>query len=45
MTDDQADALWPLASKASDSHASLVPSSIAHDPLDDAGSNSGSLYC
>jgi hypothetical protein len=37
LTDDQADALWPLESAASDSLAALVPSSIAHDPPDDAG--------
>jgi hypothetical protein len=37
LTDDQADALWPLKSAASDSLAALVPSSIAHDPPDDAG--------
>jgi hypothetical protein len=37
MIDDQADALWPLVSAASDSLASLVPSSIARDPPDDVG--------
>jgi hypothetical protein len=37
LTNDQADALWPLVSAASDSLESLVPSSIAHDAADDAG--------
>jgi hypothetical protein len=37
LTHDQADALWPWVSAASDSLASLVPSSFAHDPPDDAG--------
>jgi hypothetical protein len=37
LTDDQVDVLWPLVSTASDLLASLVPSSIAHDPPDDAG--------
>jgi hypothetical protein len=37
LTDDQADALWPRVSGALDSLASLVPSSFAHNPLDDAG--------
>jgi hypothetical protein len=37
LTDDQADALWPLVSVASDSLTSLVPSSITHDPPNDAG--------
>jgi hypothetical protein len=37
LADEQADALWLLVSMASDSLASLVPSSIARDPLDDAG--------
>jgi hypothetical protein len=37
LTDDQADALWPLVSAASTSLASLVPSSIAHDPPSDVG--------
>jgi hypothetical protein len=32
LTDNQADALWPLGSAASDSLASLVPSSLAHNP-------------
>jgi hypothetical protein len=36
LTDDQVDALWPLVSAASDSLVSLVPSSIAHDPPNDA---------
>jgi hypothetical protein len=36
LIDDQADALWPLVSTASDSLASLVPSSFARDPPDDA---------
>jgi hypothetical protein len=35
LTDDQADALWPLVSMASDSLTSLVPSSIACYPPDD----------
>jgi hypothetical protein len=35
LSDDQADALWPLVSMASDSLVSLVPSSFACDPLDD----------
>jgi uncharacterized protein with NRDE domain len=34
LSDDQADALWPLVSVASDSLASLIPSSFAHDPPD-----------
>jgi hypothetical protein len=37
LTEDQADALWPLVSVASDSLASLVPSSIAHDSPDGVG--------
>jgi hypothetical protein len=37
LTDDQVDALWPLVSAALDSLVSLVPSSIAHDPPNDAG--------
>jgi hypothetical protein len=37
LIDDQADALWPLVSVASNSLASLVPSSFARDPPDDAG--------
>jgi hypothetical protein len=36
LTNDQADTLWPLVSAASDSLASLIPSSIALDPPDDA---------
>jgi hypothetical protein len=36
LTDDQADALWPLVSAASNSLASRVPSLIARDPPDDA---------
>jgi hypothetical protein len=36
LSDDQADALWPLVSMASDSLASLVPSSFASDPPEDA---------
>jgi hypothetical protein len=35
LSDDQADALWLLVSMASDSLASLVPSSLAHDSPDD----------
>jgi hypothetical protein len=35
LTDDQADSLWPLVSLASDSLASLVPSSIACNPPND----------
>jgi hypothetical protein len=31
LSDDQVDALWPLVSMVSDSLASLVPSSLAHD--------------
>jgi hypothetical protein len=34
LSDGQADALWPLVSVASDSLALLIPSSLAHDPLD-----------
>jgi hypothetical protein len=34
LSDDQADALWPLVSTASDSLVSLVPSSFARDSLD-----------
>jgi hypothetical protein len=37
LTDDQADALWPLVSAASNSLASLVPYSIARDPPHDVG--------
>jgi hypothetical protein len=37
LTEDQADALWPLVDVASDSLTSLIPSSVAHDPPDDAG--------
>jgi Ser/Thr protein kinase RdoA (MazF antagonist) len=36
LTDDQANALWPMVRAASDSLASLVPSLIARDPTDDA---------
>jgi hypothetical protein len=36
LSDDQADALWPLLSVASNSLASLVPSSFAHDPPSNA---------
>jgi hypothetical protein len=35
LSDDQANALWPLVSVASNSLSSLIPSSLAHDPLDD----------
>jgi hypothetical protein len=35
LSDDQADALWPLVSMASDLLALLVPSLFAHDPPDD----------
>jgi hypothetical protein len=35
MTDDEADALLPLVTVASDSLASLVPFLIAHDPPND----------
>jgi hypothetical protein len=35
LTNDQADALWPLVSAASDWLSSLVPSSIARDPPND----------
>jgi hypothetical protein len=35
LSDDQADALRPLVSVPSDSLASLVPSSFAHDPPND----------
>jgi hypothetical protein len=45
ITDDQADALWPLVTASSDSSASLVPSLFARDPPNDAGSSSGSLIC
>jgi hypothetical protein len=37
LTDNQADAIWPLVSAASDSLALLVPSLIARDPPDGAG--------
>jgi hypothetical protein len=37
LIDDQVNAPWPLVSAASYSLASLVPSSIAHDPPDDVG--------
>jgi hypothetical protein len=37
LTNDQADALWPMGSTDSDSLASLVPSSFAHDSPDDVG--------
>jgi hypothetical protein len=36
LSDDQVDALWPLVSAALDSLASLVPSSLARNPPDDA---------
>jgi hypothetical protein len=36
LCDDQADALWRLVSVALDWLASLIPSSFARDPLDDA---------
>jgi hypothetical protein len=36
QSDDRADALWPLVSMASDSLTSLVPSSLVHNPPDDA---------
>jgi hypothetical protein len=45
ITDDQADALWPLVTASSDSSALLVPSLFARDPPNDAGSSSGSLIC
>jgi hypothetical protein len=35
LSDDQVDALWPLVSVALDSLASLVPSSLAHEPPND----------
>jgi hypothetical protein len=35
LSNNWADALWPLVSAAPYSLASLVPSSLAHDPLDD----------
>jgi hypothetical protein len=35
LSDDEADALWPLVSMASDSLVSLVPSSLDHDSPDD----------
>jgi hypothetical protein len=37
LTEDQADALWPLVDVASDSLASLTRSSVAGDPPDSAG--------
>jgi hypothetical protein len=37
LIDDEADSIWPLVSMASDSLASLVPSSIVRDPPDDSG--------
>jgi hypothetical protein len=37
LTDDQVVSLWPLVSAASDSLTSLVPSSFAGNPPDDAG--------
>jgi hypothetical protein len=37
LTEDQTDALWPLVSVASDSLASLSPSSVACDPPDSVG--------
>jgi hypothetical protein len=37
LTNDQVDALRPLGSMASDLLVSLVPSSFARDPPDDAG--------
>jgi hypothetical protein len=36
LIEDQADALWPLVSTASNSLASLIPSSLARNPPDDA---------
>jgi hypothetical protein len=37
LTDDQANAHWPLVSVASDSLVSLVPSSLVYDPPNGAG--------
>jgi hypothetical protein len=37
LTEDQADALWPLVDAASDLLALFFPSSVAHDPSDGAG--------
>jgi hypothetical protein len=37
LADDQADALWPRVSTASDPLVSLVTSLIARDPLDGVG--------
>jgi hypothetical protein len=37
LTDDQADAVWPLMSVVLDSLASIAPSSIARGPPDDTG--------
>jgi hypothetical protein len=36
LSDDQADSLWPLVSVASDSLASLTPSTLARGPPNDA---------
>jgi hypothetical protein len=36
LIEDQADALWPLVSTASNSLASLIPSSLSRNPPDDA---------
>jgi hypothetical protein len=47
LTNDQASSLWPLLSVTSDLLVSLVPSSFACDPPDDAGvwGSSGNLIC
>jgi hypothetical protein len=37
LTEDEADALWTRVCKTSDSLASYVPSSVAHDPPDSEG--------
>jgi hypothetical protein len=37
LTDDQADALWPLVSMASNMLALVVPSLIAHNPPNGVG--------
>jgi hypothetical protein len=37
LTEDQADALWPLVDAASDLLVLFIPSSVAHDPSDGAG--------
>jgi hypothetical protein len=45
LTDDQADALWTLVDKASDSLVSLIPSSVPRDPPDGVGESVLLTFC